>query len=68
MLFAIKIGEAHIYRFKMMHNMEETCLERALYIANGLNDSALMAEALHEFAELRISEKKYGLAAICAKR
>lgn len=62
MLFAIKIGEAHIYRFKMMHNMEETCLERALYIANGLNDSALMAEALHEFAELRISEKKYVLA------
>lgn len=59
MLFAIKIGEAYIYRFKMIHDMEESRLERALDIAVDLKDSVLMAEALHELAELRISEKKY---------
>ena len=59
MLFAIKVGEAYIYRFKMMHNMEEECLKRALSIAGELNDSTLMAEAMHELAELRIFEENY---------
>lgn len=59
MLFAIKVGEAYIYRFKMMHGMEEECLERALDIAGELKDSILRAEAMHELAELRISEKNY---------
>ncbi len=59
MLFAIKVGEAYIYRFKMMHGMEEECLKRALNIAGELNDSSLMAEAMHELAELCIFEKNY---------
>ena len=59
MMFAIKVGEAYIYRFKMMHDMEEKCLEHALDIASEMKDSTLMAEALHELAELRISEKNY---------
>ena len=59
MLFAIKVGEAYIYRFKMMHGMEKECLERALDIACELKDSTLRAEAMHELAELRISEKNY---------
>lgn len=58
-MFAIKVGEAYIYRFKMMHDMEEKCLEHALDIASEMKDSTLMAEALHELAELRISEKNY---------
>ena len=41
MLFAIKVGEAYIYRFKMMHGMEKECLERALDIACELKDSTL---------------------------
>lgn len=62
MMFAIKIGEAYIYRFKMMHDVEEECLEHAFDIAVHLNDSTLMAEALHELAELRIVEKQYAAA------
>ena len=59
MLFDIKVGEASIYHFKMMYGMEEKCLEQALDIANELGDSTLIAEALHELAELRIAEKNY---------
>lgn len=65
MQFAIKIEEARIYRFKMMHHIEEKCLDMAFDIAVELGDSVLMAEALHEIAELRISEKKYVQAASC---
>ncbi len=65
MLFSIKIGEAHIYHFKMMYDMEETCLESAFDIASGLGDSLFMAEALHELAELRIAEKEYEQAKDC---
>lgn len=61
-LFNIKIGEARIYHFKMMYDMEEIFLERALYIAGELRDSVYMAEALHKFAELRIDENQFSQA------
>ena len=61
-LFDIKIGEARIYHFKMMYDMEEISLKRALNIAGELQDSVYMAKALHEFAELRIDENQFSQA------
>lgn len=62
MLSAIKIGEAHIYRFKMMHDDEEKCLQEAYALARRLNDSTLMADAMHELAEVHIAEGNFPLA------
>lgn len=58
MLFAIKLGEAHIYNFKMMYRMEEDCLQKALHIAYRLKDSVRISEALHELAQLYLTENK----------
>lgn len=62
MLAAIKIGEAHIYRFKMMHDDEEKCLQEAYALASSLNDSILMADAMHELAEVHIAKGDLPLA------
>lgn len=40
-VFQAKLGEAYVYRFKMMYKEEETCLEQALQIARSLSDRNL---------------------------
>jgi|GEM_PF-5094010 len=41
-VFQAKLGEAYVYRFKMMYKEEETCLEQALQIARSLSDRNLI--------------------------
>ena len=59
MLFKLKLGEASIYRFKMMRREEESCLRNALALARQLNDSSLLARSRQELSELYLSEGDY---------
>ena len=47
-VFQAKLGEAYVYRFKMMYKEEETCLEQALQIARSLSDRNLKDRARYE--------------------
>ena len=46
----------------MMHDDEEKCLQEAYALASSLNDSLLMADAMHELAEVHIAKGDLPLA------
>lgn len=58
-VFQAKLGEAYVYRFKMMYKEEETCLEQALQIARSLSDRNLKDRARYELSVLYLHQKRY---------
>ena len=64
----ISLELGRINRFKLQRIAEDSCLDNALRIARGLQDSVLLAEVRHEKARTLIARGKHGTAKTLLQR